>query len=80
MVRDGDDRLGSLTLLAVQTGSQAASSSLHHRDPTLFSNHIMQTQGFDGAQMGGAFQMLGPDLIWSPRRKTSAWRRARRFI
>jgi len=69
MARDGDDSLASLTLLAAQIDfSEAGELQLFITEDQLdFLDDIMQTQGFlDGAQMGGAFQMLrSNDLVWS---------------
>lgn len=69
MVRDGDNRLVSLSLFAAQTDfSEAGELQLFITEDQLdFLDDIMQTQGFlDGAQMGGAFQMLrSNDLVWS---------------
>jgi polyhydroxyalkanoate synthase len=69
MVRDGDDRLASLSLFAAQADfSEAGELQLFiTQDQLDFLDDIMQTQGFlDGAQMGGAFQMLrSNDLVFS---------------
>jgi len=69
MARDGDNRLASLSLFAAQSDfSEAGELQLFITEDQLdFLDDIMQTQGFlDGAQMGGAFQMLrSNDLVWS---------------
>lgn len=61
MARDGDDRLASLSLFAAQTDfTEAGELQLFITEDQLdFLNDVMQSQGYlDGAQMGGAFQML----------------------
>jgi polyhydroxyalkanoate synthase len=69
MARDHDDRLASLSLFAAQTDfTEAGELQLFITEDQLsFLDDIMQTRGYlDGAQMGGAFQMLrSNDLIWS---------------
>jgi len=69
MARDGDGRLGSLSLFAAQVDfSEPGELQLFITEDQLsFLNDIMQTQGFlSSAQMGGAFQMLrSNDLVWS---------------
>jgi polyhydroxyalkanoate synthase len=69
MARDGDARLGSLSLFAAQTDfTEAGALQLFITEDQLsFLNDIMQTQGYlDSAQMGGAFEMLqSNDLLWS---------------
>ena len=69
MARDDDDRLASLSLFAAQTDfTEAGELQLFITEDQLdFLNDVMRTQGYlDGAQMGGAFQMLrARDLVWS---------------
>ncbi|QWT16585.1 PHA/PHB synthase family protein [Sphingobium xenophagum] len=69
MVREGDDRLASVTLFAAQTEfSEPGELGLFIDEAQLnLLDSIMWTQGYlDGRQMGGAFQLLrSNDLIWS---------------
>lgn len=69
MARDGDARLASLTLFAAQTDfTEAGELRLFiNEDQLSLLQDVMWRQGYlDGAQMGGAFQLLRPnDLIWS---------------
>ena len=69
MARNGDDRLGTLTLLAAQTDfTEAGELTLFINESQLtFLEDSMWEQGFlDTRQMAGAFQLLrSNDLIWS---------------
>ncbi len=69
MARDGDDRLGSLTLFASQTDfTEAGELQLFITEDQLdFLDDLMAAQGYlDSRQMAGAFQLLrSNDLIWS---------------
>ncbi len=69
MARDGDDRLGSLTLFASQTDfTEAGELQLFITEDQLdFLDDLMTAQGYlDSRQMAGAFQLLrSNDLIWS---------------
>jgi polyhydroxyalkanoate synthase subunit PhaC len=70
MARDGDDRLGSLSLLAAQTDfTEAGELRLFISEDQLdFLGDVMKSRGFlDSGQMAGAFQALRTnDLLWSP--------------
>ncbi len=69
MIRDGDERLASLTLFCAQTDfAEAGELQLFiTEDQLAFLDDVMNAQGYlDSQQMAGAFQMLrSNDLIWS---------------
>ncbi|MDA9437591.1 poly-beta-hydroxybutyrate polymerase [Bradyrhizobium sp. CCBAU 51745] len=69
MARDGDDRLGTITLLAAQTDfTEAGELTLFiNESQVAFLEDVMSQRGYlDTAQMAGAFALLrSNDLIWS---------------
>ena len=69
MARDGDQRLGSITLLAAQTDFSEAGEIRAFLDDKQVSliETLMNGVGYlDGKQMGMSFQLMRPDeLIWS---------------
>jgi len=69
MSRDGDARLGTVTLFAAQTDFEEAGELMLfiNESQLTFLEDVMWEQGFrDTKQMAGAFQILrSNDLIWS---------------
>ncbi|GLI98226.1 alpha/beta fold hydrolase [Sphingobium sp. AR-3-1] len=69
MARDGDERLATITLFAAQTEfSEPGELGLFIDEAQLnVLENMMWSRGYlDGAQMGGAFQILrSNDLVWS---------------
>jgi polyhydroxyalkanoate synthase len=69
MVRDGDERLRSLTLFATETDfTEPGELGLFiDESQVAYLQNLMWDQGYlDSGQMAGAFQMLRPyELIWS---------------
>lgn len=70
MARDGDERIGTLTLLAAQTDfTEAGELTLFiDENQVNYLTDIMYDRGYlDTKEMGGAFQLLrAKDLLWSP--------------
>lgn len=70
MARDGDERIGTLTLLAAQTDfTEAGKLTLFiDENQVNYLTDIMYDRGYlDTKEMGGAFQLLrAKDLFWSP--------------
>jgi len=69
MARDGDDRLGTMTLFATQTDFEDPGELqlFISESEVSFLENMMWDQGYlDAQQMAGAFQLLrSRDLIWS---------------
>ena len=70
LAREGDARIGTVTLLAAQTDFSEPGELSLFINPTqlaMLEAQMYQDGVLDSKQMGGAFQMLRPrELIWQP--------------
>ena len=70
LAREGDTRIGSVTLLAAQTDFSEPGELALFINPTqlaMLEAQMYRDGVLDSRKMGGAFQMLRPrDLIWQP--------------